>query len=163
MRNLSALVCAWVVAASPAWAGDSADLVLRNARVFTLTENTGAVSAVAIRGERIAYVGDEKGIAAWIGTETRVIDASGLTITPGFVDSHGHLHNLGRILLEPNLIGARSIDECVERVRAYQSGMGANDWLHGRGWDQNDWTTQAFPTWRDLESTNQTPVYLDRV
>ena len=164
MRHLFAFVCALTIAAATACARrDSADLVLRNARILTLSGDDAAPTAIAIRGERIAYVGGEQGIGDWIGKKTRVIDASGLTVTPGLVDSHGHLENLGRILTEPNLVGTRSIDEVLHRVREYQSRTGTSDWLHGRGWDQNDWATQAFPTWRDLESTNQNPVYLERI
>ncbi len=161
-RGVFALACALSVVAACA-PRDSADLVLRNARVLTLTGENATPSAVAIRGETIVYVGDEQGVDDWIRKKTLVIDASALTITPGLVDAHGHLENLGRILTEPNLVGTRSIDDVVQRVREYQSRTGASDWLHGRGWDQNDWATQVFPTWRDLESTNQNPVYLDRV
>jgi predicted amidohydrolase YtcJ len=158
------LGAAWLlVAALPAFAAESADLVLRRAQVMTMSEPGGAATAVAIRGDRIVYVGDETGIESWVGSATRVIDASGCTVTPGLVDTHGHLKNLGLLLIEPNLVGTRSIDDVVSRVRAYQKEIPAGEWIHGRGWDQNDWNTQSFPTWRDLESTGENPVYLDRI
>jgi len=141
-----------------------ADLVLRNAHVVTLSDKGGgAPTAVAMRGERIVYVGDDAGVKAWIGKNTRVIDATGCTVTPGLVDAHGHLNNLARILNEPNLIGTTSIADVVQRVGEYQAHVKPGEWIHGRGWDQNDWTTTTFPTWRDLAGTEANPVYLDRV
>ena len=142
---------------------DPADLVIRHANVVTMVSDAPAATAVATRGDRIVFVGDERGVETWIGEDTRVIDASGYTVTPGLVDAHGHMRNLGRLLQEPNLIGTRSIDEVVARVREYQTGLGPDEWLHGRGWDQNDWATKEFPTWRDLDATNTNPVYLDRI
>jgi predicted amidohydrolase YtcJ len=153
-----------LVAGRAAAAEPVADLVLRNAHVVTLSEKGGAApTAVAVRGERIIYVGDDAGVKAWIGKKTRVIDASGCTVTPGLVDAHGHMNNLARILHEPNLIGTKSIAEVVQRVSDYQARVTPGEWIHGRGWDQNDWTTTAFPTWRDLAATEANPVYLDRV
>lgn len=153
------LVAGEATAAEPA-----ADLVLCNTHVVTLSDKDGAApTAVAMRGERIVYVGGDAGVKTWIGKSTRVIDATGCTVTPGLVDAHGHMNNLARILHEPNLIGTRSIAEVVQRVGEYQARAKPGDWIHGRGWDQNDWTTTSFPNWRDLSATEANPVYLDRV
>ena len=149
--------------ASPAQPVPPADIVLRHAHVVTLSQKAPHASAVAISGEKIVYVGDDAGVEAWIGKSTRVIDASSCTVTPGLVDAHGHMNNLARILHEPNLIGTKSIAEVVQRVGEYQARVKPGDWIHGRGWDQNDWTTTAFPSWRDLAATEANPVYLDRV
>jgi predicted amidohydrolase YtcJ len=156
-----ALACTSVC---PAAARDVADLVFRRARVMTLAPNSNpACSAIAIRADRIVYAGDERGVEAWIAASTRVIDAAGMTITPGLVDAHGHLHSLGRRLEEPDLTGTDSKDACVRRVRDYQARIPAGEWIHGRGWDQNDWANKEFPTWKDLDAFDQNPVYLERV
>lgn len=137
---------------------------MRRASVVTLVPGeTKSPTAIAIQGERIVYVGDERGVDAFINASTRVIDASGMTITPGLVDAHGHLHNLGRRLEEPDLVGTDSKEAVLARVREFQARMPAGEWIHGRGWDQNDWQTKDFPTWKDLEATNQNPVYLERI
>lgn len=120
-------------------------------------------TAVATRGDRIVYVGDDAGVAAFIGAGTRVIDGRGCTVTPGLVDAHGHLNNLGRILHDVNLVGTTSIEDVVGRVREYQAHVTPGEWIHGRGWDQNDWASQSFPNWRDLAPTEANPMYLDRV
>lgn len=144
-------------------AAEPADLVLQHARVVTLSKDHTTASAVAVSGERIVYVGDDKGVKAYVGKNTRVIDAGGCTVMPGLVDAHGHLNNLGKILHDVNLVGTTSIADVVKHVRDYQTHVKPGDWIHGRGWDQNDWTTQSFPTWRDLAATEANPVYLDRV
>lgn len=158
------LLCSLTVARAGAPSATPADLVVRGAHILTQSGRGGAEpAAVATRGERIVYVGDDAGVKVFIGKSTHVIDASGCTVTPGLVDAHGHLNNLARILHEPNLVGTKSIAEVVTRVRDYQSRVKAGDWIHGRGWDQNDWANTAFPTWRDLSATEANPVYLERV
>ncbi len=159
--------------ARAAVAAEPADIVIQHARVVTLsrstvpfdrpTSTTVVAEAVAIRGEQIVYVGNDKGSMPFIGKKTRVIDAGGCTVTPGLVDAHGHLNNLGKILHDVNLVGTTSIADVVKHVRDYQAQVKPGDWIHGRGWDQNDWKDTAFPTWRDLASTDANPVYLDRV
>jgi len=84
-------------------------------------------------------------------------------VWPGLVDAHGHLNNLGKILHDVNLVGTTSIADVVQHVRDYQAHVKPGDWIHGRGWDQNDWKDTAFPTWRDLADTEANPVYLDRI
>jgi predicted amidohydrolase YtcJ len=158
-------ILSWValLGARSARGAEPADLVLQHAHVVTLSKTLASGSAVAISGERIVYVGDGAGITAFIGKNTRVIDATGCTVTPGLVDAHGHLNNLGKLLRDVNLIGTTSIADVVTHVRDYQAHVKPGAWIHGRGWDQNDWTKMSFPTWRDLAATEANPVYLDRV
>jgi predicted amidohydrolase YtcJ len=127
----------------------------------------GAVSpsatSLAIVGDRIAYVGDDAGARAWRGDKTRVIDLAGKTVLPGLVDAHGHMNNLGRYLEEVQLVGTTSREEVATRVRRAQAVTREGAWIHGRGWDQNDWDNKTFPTWQDLSGTEANPVYLERV
>jgi predicted amidohydrolase YtcJ len=67
-----------------------ADLVILGASVKTMNPDSPTAEAVAVVGDRIAYVGDDAGARAMIGPKTRVIRASGRTLTPGFIDSHMH-------------------------------------------------------------------------
>jgi hypothetical protein len=141
-----------------------ADLVLHGGRVYTMAPGArDPATALAIAGDRIVYVGDDDGARAHTGPGTRVLDLGGQTVLPGLVDAHGHLDNLGRLLREPNLIGAATAEEAVARVREFQRRVPRGQWIHGRGWDQNDWPVKSFPTWRDLTGTEANPVYLDRV
>jgi predicted amidohydrolase YtcJ len=143
-----------------------ADLILTNGIVHTFADSAGPqglATAIAVVGDRIVYVGDDAGAAVWRGQDTRTVDLAGKTVLPGLVDAHGHLANLGRSLEEVQLIGSTSRQDVLNRVRRAQSQIPAGQWIHGRGWDQNDWEDPAFPTWRDLVGTEANPVYLERV
>jgi predicted amidohydrolase YtcJ len=140
-----------------------ADLILVNGIVHTFASPPAAATAVAVAGDRIVYVGDDAGASPWRGERTRWVDLGGKTVMPGLVDAHGHLANLGSFLEEVDLVGSTSRDDVLRRVVATQSNASPEQWIHGRGWDQNDWDDTAFPTWRDLAGTEANPVVLERV
>lgn len=163
MRALLILTAVVVALASCSREGSqSADIVLFNGVIHTMADSSRA-TAIAIRGDRIVYVGDDEGMRAFRGKNTRAIDLSGQMVLPGLVDAHGHLDNLGRFLEDVDLVGTTSRADMLQRVRDAQTRTPAGGWIHGRGWDQNDWEDTAFPTWRDLAGTEANPVYLDRV
>ncbi|NDC59711.1 MAG: hypothetical protein EBZ50_12995, partial [Alphaproteobacteria bacterium] len=83
---LALLLCAW----SHAAIAKSADLVIVNAAIKTMDPARPKASAVAIAGETIVFVGNDRGARALIGPATRVIDAEKRTVTPGFIDTHMH-------------------------------------------------------------------------
>jgi predicted amidohydrolase YtcJ len=169
MRRLFVILAVAVAAARAAFAAEPADIVVLHAHVPMLSYSAVDAyrptirTALAIRGDRIVYVGDDDDAMPFVGKKTRVIDGTGCTVAPGLVDAHGHLNNLGKLLRDVDLIGTTSIADVVKHVSDYQSHVKAGDWIHGRGWDQNDWTVETFPTWRDLAGTDANPVYLDRV
>ena len=68
-----------------------ADIIFTNAKVFTSDESKPTAEAVAVKGNRILYVGDNAGAQAFRGEKTRLIDAQEHTLTPGFIDTHVHL------------------------------------------------------------------------
>ncbi len=142
--------------------GERADIIFRNGIVWT---GTGAqdVTCVAVTGDRIVYAGSDAGARRLQGPETRLVDLSGRMLLPGLVDAHAHLHSLGRALGEVALEGTQSAAEVAQRVRETQKDAVPGAWVHGRGWDQNDWAVTEFPTWRDLTATEANPVYLGRV
>ena len=69
----------------------SADLIITNAKVFTSDESNPRAKAVAVKGNRIVYVGTNEGVKEFQDQSTRVIDGQGHTLTPGFIDTHVHL------------------------------------------------------------------------
>lgn len=93
-----------------------ADLVVTNARVFTSDASRPSARAVAVKGGRITYVGDDEGVADFVGPETRVINGRNRTLTPGFVDNHGHVLWLGLLLslMTPDLFSCETADEYKE-------------------------------------------------
>jgi predicted amidohydrolase YtcJ len=94
----------------------------------------------------------------------RVVDVHGTTILPGLTDAHGHLYGLGLSLDTVNVVGASSFDEVVAKVRDRAQRAAANEWILGRGWDQNRWPGKQFPTAAPLDAAiADHPVWIRRV
>ncbi len=86
------------------------------------------------------------------------------TILPGLTDAHGHLYGLGVSLDVVNLTETKSFDEVVARVKERAASAPKGSWIAGRGWDQNDWPVQEFPTFAALDAAvPDHPVLLRRV
>lgn len=142
----------------------SADLVVTNARIYTVDDGRPLADAMAVRGGRVLFVGSARGALALRGPQTRVLDAAGATIIPGIADAHVHLLGLGQALRSVNLVGARSYDEVIERIAAKARELPAGTWILGRGWDQNDWPDTRLPSHDALSrAVPNHPVYVIRV
>ena len=126
----------------------AADLILAHAVVhtFAVSDADAPATAIAISGDRIVFVGDDAGARKRRGPNTRWIDLGGKAVLPGLVDAHGHLDNFGRMLEEVQLLGTTSREDVLARVREVQVGVASGGWIHGRGWDQNDWAQKDFPS-----------------
>ncbi len=141
-----------------------ADLVLIGGDVRTMDPAHPHASALAIRGERIAAVGGDDELRAMIGPHTRVIELHGRSVTPGLVDAHAHLYELGQALDEVDVRGLASAADVAARVGAAAGSRAAGEWLLGRGWDQNLWTPKEFPTRAVLDAAvGDRPVVIERV
>jgi len=142
-----------------------ADLIVHHAVIYTVDEHFSRAQAVAVRNGRIAALGsNEEILSAYNAPE--VLDAGGKFIYPGFIDAHAHFLGYGLSLLQVNLTGTRSWQEVMERIQAFTAGrqLSTNDWILGRGWDQNDWPEKSFPDRAQLDSLfPNTPVLLGRV
>lgn len=141
------------------------DLILTNGRIVTLDPAHPEAQAVAIRGDRIAAVGDDAAIRALAGPATRSVDLKGGAVLPGLIDAHGHVASLGERLASLDLRGVGSIEEVAARVRQRASEpLPAGAWITGGGWDQNLWPGEQFPDHRPLtEASPDRPVLLRRV
>jgi predicted amidohydrolase YtcJ len=171
--RLASAVLAAVTAAAPlaaplvaqrAAAPAPADLIVTNARIYTVDDSRPVVEAMAVRGGRVAFVGARTAAMALRGPATRVVDLGGRTVVPGIVDAHAHLLGLGTSLRNVDLTGTRSYDEVIARVAARARQVPAGTWILGRGWDQNDWGDTRFPTHEALSrAVPEHPVALERV
>ncbi|MEE4174765.1 MAG: amidohydrolase [Xanthomonadales bacterium] len=138
--------------------------VIHGALVHTMNPEAPEASALAFSetGALLA-VGDSAALLATY-PDAEAIDMAGKTIIPGLIDSHGHLHGLAESLTRAQLSGTRSLEEVIARLKAHEEKLGEDDWLLGRGWDQNDWPRQAFPSKEDLDRHfPDRPVWLRRV
>jgi predicted amidohydrolase YtcJ len=178
-------LCAWALgsapwlAATPAAQPAPADLLLVNGRVYTFSwgepsaEGAPAgnapfsaagwrpdAEAVAIRGDRIVFVGGTREAQAYRGPRTRVLDVAGATVLPGLVDSHTHVAGLGEKASQVDLTGVKTEEEAVALVAARARGLPKGEWIVGRGWDEGAWANH-YPGLALLsESVPDHAVYL---
>jgi hypothetical protein len=142
---------------------EPADLLLINGAVYTLDETQPRAEAVAIRGDRIVFVGSSGEAADYRGAETDVIDLAGKTVVPGFADSHVHLSGIGARDMNLNLEGTASLGELLEKVAEQAGRSEPGEWIVGRGWIEAQWDPPVFPTRWDLDKVSpRNPVWLVR-
>ncbi len=122
-----------VVPAAPLGAQE-ADLILRNARIWTGDSSRPRAQALAVRGERLLVVGTNADADSHRSARTRVLDAGGRFVTPGFIDNHTHFSQAGALLIGANLLDVSSAAPLAERVKAAAGRMGAGAWLTGGDW-----------------------------
>ena len=111
----------------------------------------------------ILAVGEAGALHARWPDATR-LDLGSATVIPGLIDAHGHVAGLGLSRMRVELEGTRDKAEVLARLRAFSDSLQPGDWLLGRGWDQNDWPEQVFPTAADLDAAfPDRPVWLERI
>jgi len=169
--RLTAALCAAVCAAfhtgaalAQQTAPPPADLIVTNARIYTVDANHPFVSALAVRDGKVQFVGSVREALLLRGPSTKLVDAGGQTIIPGMVDAHAHLFELGTFLHNLDLKDTRSYEQIVNLVAARVKETPAGRWINGRGWDQNKWGNTSFPTHEALSRVSpNNPVVLERI
>jgi len=116
-----------------------ADMVLNNARVYTINKNQPDAEAVAIKNGLIVFAGSNEEAKKYIDSKTEVIDCKGQFVMPGFIEGHGHIHGLGASLINLNLMNVKNWDEIVVMVGEAVKKAKPGDWIIGRGWHQEKW------------------------
>lgn len=164
MRHLPTYAVLLALAPVVLGAQTPADLVFTNGRVYTVDVSRPVASAVAVRGDRIIFVGSDIEARALAGSSTRTIDLAGKTVIPGIIDAHAHLLGFGTLLRQVNLAGAESFEEVIDRVREWAKTLRPGEWVAGRGWDQTRWPTKEFPIHDALSrALPDNPVALARI
>jgi predicted amidohydrolase YtcJ len=139
---------------------EGVDLVIRNARVYTVDSQRPRAQAVAVKGDRIAWVGDESGVSSYIGSATRVIDAGGRMVLPGFIDSHFHVLLGGN----PDVLrieNGNSLKEIQGQVRDFAKKRPELTWIEAEGWNYSAFPNGRLPRAKDLEGlTGGRPAFL---
>src|SRR5690606_24726679 len=164
LATLGCAIPASVPAQAPEAAPGEVIAVLTAARIHTLDPAQPQATALAWDAEgRIVAVGKAAELRRRF-PQARHVDAGKGTVVPGLIDAQAHVMGLGQALMSADLTGAGSKAEIVERLRAFAATIPEGAWIVGRGWDQNRWPEQAFPTAADLDAAfPDRPVWLVRV
>jgi predicted amidohydrolase YtcJ len=156
------VVLAFAVCAT-AQTNPAADLIIQNARVWTVDPSQPEAQAVAILGDRIVAVGSSQQVGLWRGPDTRVVDADGQRLMPGFNDAHVHFVDGGSQLDNVELNDATSPQEFARRIRARAAKTATGSWLLGGDWDETKWSPAELPTKELIDAaTPNTPVAVNR-
>ena len=168
MKPLAAIFTVCVIMLKPvAHAEDpslAADLVIVNASVHTMDEARPTAGAVATLRNRIVAVGSTPEIRALAGAKTRVIDAGGKLIFPGFNDAHVHFLTGGFSLSNVDLRDAKSPEELAQRLHEYAKKLPKGRWILGGDWDHERWPGAPLPTRKMIDAaTPDNPVFVNRL
>ncbi|MFE6666596.1 amidohydrolase [Streptomyces sp. NPDC057697] len=137
-----------------------AQLVLRNARIHTVDPALPEAQAMAVADGRIAWLGPDEGAGEWTGPDTRVIDAGGKLVLPGFIDAHNHVR-LGSDDACVQLSGARTLDEVHARIRAWHTANPDAEWIEAEAFDYSAVPDGRMPTADDLDpATGDVPAFV---
>ncbi|MFJ3104504.1 amidohydrolase [Streptomyces sp. NPDC086835] len=137
-----------------------ADLVLRNARIHTVDPALPEAEAMAEADGRIVRLGTDDDAKAWTGPDTRVIDAAGKLVLPGFIDAHNHVR-LGSDDACVQLSGARTLDEVHARIRTWHTARPDAEWIEAEAFDYSAIPGGRMPTAADLDPvTGGVPAFV---
>jgi predicted amidohydrolase YtcJ len=141
----------------------AADLVIINAKVWTVDKAHPTAQAVAVLGERIVSVGANADVETWRGASTRVIDAAGKLVLPGFNDAHVHFVSGGSQLDRVQLNDATSGEEFARRIGERAKKTPKAEWILGGDWDETKWSPPRLPTKELIDPVaGVVPVFVSR-
>jgi len=162
LQSLLFLLCAASMPQAQEKIVEPAEIIVVHGRVYTENAKQPWARAVAIRNGKIVAVGDDAEIERTRGASTKVIDAGGKLVLPGFVDCHIHFldgsFSLGRV----NLEGAKDAADIQKRLRDYATGHPGDGWILGRGWNYAMFGPEALPHKKYLDELfPNRPVFLE--
>ena len=140
---------------------EDVDLLLTNGNVYTVTEKQPKAEAVAVKANRIVFVGSNDDAKRFHAA--RIVDLHGGTVVPGLTDSHCHIFGIGEREMQFNMEGINSLEDFLARVKERVDKTSPRKWIVGRGWIETFWKPPQFPTRQDLdEIAPNNPVFLTR-
>ena len=142
---------------------EPAEIVFKNGNVYTVNERQPHAEAIAVKGDRIVFVGSNEEVKRYEGKGTRIVDLGGKTVVPGLTDSHYHLIGVGQREMTLNLEGTTSLEDFLAKVKARVDRAKPGEWITGRGWIETHWKPSRFPTRQELDRVSPAnSVFLDR-
>lgn len=139
------------------------DLVVYNARVYTVDEKFTQAEAFAVKDGKFVAVNTTENIRRKY-TAAQELDARGQPVYPGLIDAHAHFYGYALNLQQADLVGTTQFAQVVQKLTQHRQKRPRAAWLLGRGWDQNDWPAKSFPTQDTLNLLfPDLPVFIERV
>ena len=139
------------------------DLIFVNGNIYTVNERQPRAEAVAVKKDRIAFVGLNEDAKKLASDKTRIVDLRGRTVVPGMTDSHCHIFGIGEREMNLNLEGTNSREDFLAKVKARVDQTERGQWIIGRGWIETFWKPPQFPSHTDLDKiAPDNPVFLTR-
>jgi predicted amidohydrolase YtcJ len=111
-----------------------ATLIFTNGNIYTANDRQPTAQAIAVRNDRIVYVGTNGGAKEYQTTNTRVIDLHGQTVLPGMTDAHYHFIGVGAREMNLNLEGITNLQDLLAKVKTRVDQAKPGEWVTGRGW-----------------------------
>jgi predicted amidohydrolase YtcJ len=146
---------------------DAPDLVIYGGPIYTANEKAPTVEAVAVTGNTITFAGAKSDVLKLVDKETKVIDLHGRTLTPGWIEGHGHLVEMALQNIRIDVSQAKSFDEIIEIIRLAAKDARPGEWIVGVGWHQDKWAAKpaklvrGFPIHTELsQAVPDNPVFL---
>lgn len=148
---------------SLALATEPVETVFVNGNIYTMNEAQPRAEAIAVKGDRIVFVGSNEDAKKYQGAEAKIVDLRGKTVVPGLTDSHCHIFGIGEREMTLNLEGTNTLDDFLARVKERVGTAERGKWVTGRGWIETFWKPPQFPTRADLDKiAPDNPVFLTR-
>ncbi|MBP0612407.1 amidohydrolase family protein [Chryseobacterium sp. cx-311] len=139
-----------------------ADLIIHNAKIYTVNQNFDTAEAMAVSKGKIVAVGSGSEILKFYSSKN-IQNLQGKAVFPGFIDAHCHFSGYATDKWKCELWGTKSWEEILQRMTDYAKNA-PMEWLYGRSWDQNNWAVKEFPDKAELDQLfPNRPVYLKRV
>jgi len=142
---------------------ETAGTIFINGNIYTVDDEQPFAQAIAVKGDRIIFVGANADAEQFRGDKTRIVDLAGKTVTPGFTDSHCHIFGIGEREMTLNLEGTNTREDFLAKVKERVVQTERDKWITGRGWIETFWKPPQFPTRADLDKiAPDNPVFLTR-
>ena len=142
----------------------TADLVVTNANIHTMDAKRTVAQSIAVLNGKIVAIGSDADTKSLIGKNTRVINADGKLVLPGFNDAHVHFVPTGAQLSAVDLRTAKSPEEFVQRIKDFAAKQPKGRWIEGGQWDHENWTPNNLPTAALIDAaTPDNPVFVSRL
>ncbi|MGH9514826.1 MAG: amidohydrolase [Terriglobales bacterium] len=140
----------------------TADVIVTHARIYTVNARQPWAEALAIRDGKILAAGTDGEISQYRGTSTKVIDAKGRLVLPGFTDCHVHFMDGSFSLQQVNVESAKNIEQVHQQIKAYAKAHPNDPWVLGRGWSYPIFPPAGMPDKKQLDAVvPDRPAYIE--